>query len=539
MPYFDINLLLEVRKIKKDISFKVTLVISALIVTLIPLILSYVFSLNSKLADSDARIKNTLQEVSEVICNDKMVQSKLYNKENDNAIQEYSKDFIKIFDDVDIIVISDMTGKKYSHLDENQIGEIFIGEDKYNVLNYGESYFSMKTGSMGTTFRWFQPIYYNEVQVGFIMTGKYYDIINFMNNKVKIIYFFIFIICLSISGLGSMIFANKIKKAMLNMEPYEIAKLYEEKNILFDSVKDGIIALNKKNEVTEVNKICYKMFENFNVDEVIEKLDAYIKSRLDVEMKEFIINNKKIFVTIKVIFKDEDYLGVIITLTDRSGINKIAKEITGVDEVIKNLRVSVHEFKNNLYVILGLLQLKEYDEATNYILKLQEIEKSNSIKFSNIEDSYVHALLMSRELAAKEKKISLTVSEESFLQENHGIISSFDIVTILGNLLENAFEACSSVKIKEKMVEVSLFEDEEVVEIQVRDNGRKIDSLVKNNIFDEGISSKSEGRGIGLHLVKSRVELYNGNIDIEEFENEKIFVVIIYKGEKNDKSFNC
>ena len=539
MPYFDINLLLEVRKIKKDISFKITLIISALIVTLIPLILSYVFSLNSKLADSDARIKNTLQEVSEVICNDKMIQSKLYNKENDNAIQEYSKDFIKIFDDVDIIVISDMTGKKYSHLDENQIGEIFIGEDKYNVLNYGESYFSMKTGSMGTTFRWFQPIYYNEVQVGFIMTGKYYDIINFMNNKVKIIYFFIFIICLSISGLGSMIFANKIKRAMLNLEPYEIARLYEEKNILFDSVKDGIIALNKKNEVTEVNKICYKMFENFNVDEVIEKLDAYIKSRLDLEMKEFIINNKKIFVTIKAIFKDDDYLGVIITLTDRSGINKIAKEITGVDEVIKNLRVSVHEFKNNLYVILGLLQLKEYDEATNYILKLQEIEKSNSIKFSNIEDSYVHALLMSRELAAKEKKISLTVSEESFLQENHGIISSFDIITILGNLLENAFEACSSVKIKEKMVEVSLFEDEEVVEIHVRDNGRKIDSLVKNNIFDEGISSKSEGRGIGLHLVKSRVELYNGNIDIEEFENEKIFVVIIYKGEKNDKSFNC
>lgn len=539
MPYFDINLLLEVRKIKKDISFKITLIISALIVTLIPLILSYVFSLNSKLADSDARIKNTLQEVSEAICNDKMVQSKLYNKENDNAIQEYSKDFIKIFDDVDIIVISDMTGKKYSHLDENQIGEIFIGEDKYNVLNYGESYFSMKAGSMGTTFRWFQPIYYNEVQVGFIMTGKYYDIINFMNNKVKIIYFFIFIICLSISGLGSMIFANKIKRAMLNLEPYEIARLYEEKNILFDSVKDGIIALNKKNEVTEINKICYNMFENFNVDEVIEKLDVYIKSRVDIEMKEFIINNKKIFVTIKAIFKEDDYLGVIITLTDRSGINKIAKEITGVDEVIKNLRVSAHEFKNNLYVILGLLQLKEYDEATNYILKLQEIEKSNSIKFSNIEDSYVHALLMSRELAAKEKKISLTVSEESFLQENHGIISSFDIVTILGNLLENAFEACSSVKIKEKMVEVSLFEDEEVVEIQVRDNGRKIDSLVKNNIFDEGISSKSEGRGIGLHLVKSRVELYNGNIDIEEFENEKIFVVIIYKGEKNDKSFNC
>ena len=64
-----------------------------------------------------------------------------------------------------------------------------------------------------------------------------------------------------------------------------------------------------------------------------------------------------------------------------------------------------HEYKNNLYVLLGLLQLKEYDEATNYILKLEEMQKNSSIKFADIKDSYVRALLISREAAAKEKKI--------------------------------------------------------------------------------------------------------------------------------------
>ena len=525
-------------KIKKNISFKTILLFLALIITIVPLILSYIISVKSKLSDNDERIKNTLQEASELISNDKIVQDKLYNKKNDYVVQEYSKKLIEIFDDIDIIVISDMDGEKYSHLDEKQIGEVFVGEDKGDVLSYGKSYFSIKEGSMGITFRWFKPIYNGDTQVGFVMTGKYYNDIDFMNKKVKEMYFILFIICLSISGVGAKMLAEHVKKAMLGMEPYEIVKLYEEKKVIVNSVKDGIIALNKENEVTEINNICYKMFKDFDIDYVLEVLDVFIKARIDIELKEFIINNKKVFISIKTIFEDNDYLGIIITLTDRNGIDKVAREITGVEEVIRDLRASVHEFKNHSYVLLGLIQLKEYDEAMNYILKLQDIDKGNRAKFSNIKDSYIHALLMSRDSAAKEKKIELIMTEESFLEEEHGIISSFDIVTILGNLLENAFEACSETREKDRKVEVALFEDDEVIEIQVRDNGKTISSYLRNDIFKEGISSKSAGRGTGLYLVKNRVELYKGNIEIEEFENEKIFVVTIYKGENHDKSIN-
>ena len=84
---------------------------------------------------------------------------------------------------------------------------------------------------------------------------------------------------------------------------------------------------------------------------------------------------------------------------------------------------------------------------------------------------------------------------------------------------------------EEKEVEVSLYEDKNIIEIQVRDNGKEIQKDIKEFIFKEGVSSKGEGRGTGLFLVKSRVELYNGHIEIEEFHDEKIFVVIIYKGE--------
>ena len=64
----------------------------------------------------------------------------------------------------------------------------------------------------------------------------------------------------------------------------------------------------------------------------------------------------------------------------------------------------------------------------------------------------------------------------------------------------------------------------------MRDNGKNIDKKIRNTLFIEGVSSKGQGRGTGLYLGKKRVEIYNGSIDIEEFDDEKIFVITILKG---------
>lgn len=257
----------------------------------------------------------------------------------------------------------------------------------------------------------------------------------------------------------------------------------------------------------------------------IEKFKKYIENKEDFEMKEFIIQGKRVFVSIKYISQGNYHLGAVITLFDNNNINKIAKEITGVDQIIKNLRANVHEYKNNMHVILGLIHIGEYEEAKKFIMKIQEIQENNTNKFSNIGDYYVRALLLSRELVAKERRVNLVLEEEAFLYSKHGIINSYDIVTILGNLIENAFEAMST------EVFVNLFEDENLVIVEVSDNGKPIKKEIRDKIFKSGVSSKGEGRGTGLNLVQSRVELYNGDIEISEFEDKKIFTITMCKGE--------
>ena len=476
----------------------------------------------------ESNIKKDLKNAAFIINQDNEVKENLYNKRNDLEIQRYTQTLIAGIDNIDLIVICDMDGRKYSHLDEKQIGEIFVNPDKYDVLNYGKSYYSLMEGSMGKTFRWFEPIFYKGQQIGFIMVGKYYSDIMSINYSTSVNYILLFLGTFVLVFIFSKVFARITKKSILNMEPEEIAKLYSEKNIIINNCNDGIIALDENNNITEINDKCYDLFEDFDVCKVLDRLKPYIENKKTFTMKELVIQGKKIFVTLKAITKDKQYLGVVIVLSDRDNIRKVAKEITGVDEMVKSLRANVHEFKNTLHVILGLIQLEEYSQAKEYILKIQKVQEDNLIEFSSITDPYVRALLLSRKLVAKERNIEFILQENSNLNCKHGIIESEDIVTILGNLIENAYEACTESTLKDKRVEVVLREDENKIYISVTDNGIPLNSK-NTNIFAEGVSSKGKDRGTGLYLVRNRVDLYDGYITINKDRDKKTFNITLLK----------
>ncbi|MBE6049968.1 MAG: GHKL domain-containing protein [Clostridium sp.] len=515
----------------KKLSFENKIIILAIFITLIPLILSYLIFYSDKIIGYDEEVKGTLKTVAFSLSNDSSIIEKLAYKENDKSIQEHTKKFITEIKDVDIIVIGDMTGEKYSHIYENQIGEKYVNDDNERVIKEGVGYYSLMEGSAGVTLRRFEPIFYQGNQVGFVMVGKYRTGINEMTLRITLIYVVLFVISFIVAVFLAKKFAKVIKRATLGMEPDDITTLYKKQNIIINNVKEGIIALNKENEITEVNKECYRLFENYPLDKVLERLKPYINERKSFDMKELIINGKKIFVTLSSMFENENYYGMIITFKDKENISKLAKEITGVDEVVKNLRATIHEFKNQLHVILGLLELEEYDEAIVFIKKIQRIKEQDGIKFNTIEDPYIRAVMISRELVARERKIDFKLNDESFLYEKHDLINSYDLVTILGNLIENAFEACVLNENVKGKVEVFLYEDSEKILIEVQDDGKEIDKELKNNIFIEGVSTKGKGRGTGLYLVKNRIELYNGEINIIENIDEKIFRVIILKGD--------
>ena len=153
---------------------------------------------------------------------------------------------IRIKTKVEFIVIMDMKGIRYSHPTKSKIGKEFEGGDEKRVLTTGEEYVSEAKGSLGPSLRVFVPIIKDGKQIGAVAIGSP---INEVYNEIylKMDSFIPFIIIGLILGIiAATLLSSNIKKAIFGLEPEEIALILKEKEAVIESVKEGILAVDKK-----------------------------------------------------------------------------------------------------------------------------------------------------------------------------------------------------------------------------------------------------------------------------------------------------
>lgn len=199
------------------LNFKSKLILYVTLINFFTLIISYGIFINIKLTANKKNINNNLVEMSKLVATDDVViqsvGSGIINPNIDKKMDKY----ISIFKDIDIIVVADVTGKKYSHLDKKQIGQKFVNPVNWDKILKNEGYFSTMLGSVGITTRWFEPILSQEKNkvLGFVMIGKYDNLIKTSNNSTIIIFTSLFLLALTIAFILSIFFAGGVKKSLL------------------------------------------------------------------------------------------------------------------------------------------------------------------------------------------------------------------------------------------------------------------------------------------------------------------------------------
>lgn len=187
------------------LNFKSKLILYVTLINFFTLIISYGIFINIKLTANKKNINNNLVEMSKLVATDDVViqsvGSGIINPNIDKKMDKY----ISIFKDIDIIVVADVTGKKYSHLDKKQIGQKFVNPVNWDKILKNEGYFSTMLGSVGITTRWFEPILSQEKNkvLGFVMIGKYDNLIKTSNNSTIIIFTSLFLLALTIAFILS------------------------------------------------------------------------------------------------------------------------------------------------------------------------------------------------------------------------------------------------------------------------------------------------------------------------------------------------
>ncbi|WP_234410456.1 sensor histidine kinase [Caldalkalibacillus mannanilyticus] len=350
---------------------------------------------------------------------------------------------------------------------------------------------------------------------------------------------------LVIGLLGSWLLANNIKKQMLGMEPYEISKLLEERSAVMQALDTGIVAVDDQGKISFMNRLAqeYAGIEQINISyeyslhKLFPELWQFMIQNRGIETvnKTMLLKGKMYLTTIHPIYVKETFVGTVLILTNRTEANRLAEELTGVKNLVDALRAQNHEYMNKLHSIAGLIQLDRTEEALDKIIDETSDEQDVIQYFKDHISVYsISGLLLGKRSRAHELGVQLTIDRTSYLTDIIEGLHSGDLITLIGNVIENALEACIDSG-ENKQVTCIIQGNEHFFLIEVKDTGVGITESERVKMFDYGFSTKAkEGRGIGLALVKQIVDAQEGEMEVSSKIGEGTKIKILLGGETNE-----
>ncbi|MDP4147128.1 MAG: sensor histidine kinase [Bacillota bacterium] len=394
-------------------------------------------------------------------------------------------------------------------------------------------------GTLGRSLRAFTPIYdANNKQIGFVSVGTLTSNIETAKHKA-----ILYIILIGLGGLmagsiGAFLLANNIKNILMGLEPEEITRLYNEKMGIIDAIHEGLIAVDHMGRITLINDAALNIlhYENKidkdkiigqNVEEVVPNtrmINVLETGKSEFE-KEQRINNTMIVTNRIPIMNKGKVVGAIASFRDKTEVTRLAEELTGVKKMAWSLRAQNHEFMNKLHTIAGLIQLEEYDEALQFISDVAKVRSNiSNILTENIKDPSLSALLLAKYNKAEESRVKLKIDANSKLTKLPQYMTSEEIVSVVGNLIENSLDEVKNDGTG--LIYVKIVEKDEFLNITVKDNGGGIPLDYRGKIYEQGFSTKEGQRGHGMYIVKKIIDDYNGTIsfDVDEGVHWKINV---------------
>ena len=469
-----------------------------------------------------------LQNISQTIAASPLLDD-ITNGENSQYLTEYFDSLQKSLGDIDVISIVSAENVRLYHSNHALIGSIYDGT--IPTFEDADFYTEDNSGPSGKQRRAYAAIYDEDGNyVGFVISVMLQESIKKETLPTVLIFALITVVAVLMEVIISAELSENIKKKLHGYEPDVFSAMYQVRDNILESLAEGVIAIDKERTVQFINSSAANMLgckessaEQGIVGKPLEALcdPTVFESTLLVGEKEFgahdaRLQNTNLIIDRIPITKDGEIIGAVGILHNREEYIKLMEDLAGTRYLVDSMRANNHDFTNKLHVILGLLQMEMYDEAASYIENITIVQRETISKImSAVGEPAVAALLIGKTARASELNVKFILQEGSVFSKSDYPIPTETLVTIIGNLIDNAFDAMNDANTdleKPKELLFGIYSKPNALLITANDTGVGIKEENKAQVFENGYSTKGKGRGTGLYQVKRLVENLGGEV---------------------------
>ena len=491
-------------------------------------IVGMLININFETEKRDQNLKNIAETIA---------RSTILTQQSDvdsDVLTDYLDPLKDALGDIDVISVVNAEGIRIYHSNHALIGTQYDGTTPKFEPDAREYYAADEKGPSGSQRRAYAAIYDRDGNYeGFVMAIMLME--NIREELVQTLFIFTLITLAAILAelMLSAELSYKIRASLMGHEPDVFSAMYKIRDNILESLDEGIVAIDTTGTVQFVNRSALSVIDAKGEGKGDRLVGKPLKSipngktlmhTLDGGEKEFNIQernlgNADVLIDRIPVREGDRVIGTVGILHNRTEYTKLMEDLTGTRYLVDSMRANNHDFTNKLHVILGLIQMEMYDEAISYIENITIVQRETiSAIMKAVDEPALAALLIGKTARASELNVKFVLREGSCYSSSALRLPSEAMVTIVGNLIDNAFEAMNggdSAFDSPRELIFGIFSRPGHVLITAADTGVGIAPENMQRVFENGFSTKGEGRGTGLYLVKNMVEGLGGEITVE------------------------
>lgn len=424
----------------------------------------------------------------------------------------------------DFIVIMARDRTRYTHPTTALIGKPFAGSVEKALA--GGVVIEEFPGSLGDSVRTVVPVRAgggDDRIVGLVSVGITTEAINRALLRQLPAVGSATAVALLLAGAGAWLLSRRLRRQTHGLGPEEMTRMYEYYDAVLHAVREGLVVVDPAGRIALINDEGRRLLgvpEGVRLDRPATELELpaeaaeLITSRRATVDEPILAGERVLVASQRETTFEGRALGTVLTLRDHTELRELTGELDSVRGLTAALQAQAHEAANRLHTVLTMVELGRADEAIR--LATDELALAQQLTdrvVGAVEEPALAALLLGKSAQAGERGAELVVEEESRLDDS--VIASRDLLTVVGNLVDNALEAVT-LAAAPRIVRVLVRQEEAEVLVRVTDTGPGVTPDEAAAAFRRGWSTKQgPGRGVGLSLVRQVAERYGGSYSID------------------------